>query len=432
MADIFISYGREDRDHADRLATVLERQGWSVWWDRKVLGGDTFGQTIERAMDEARCIIVLWSASSVESGWVKDEAAEGARRNVLVPVLIGDVEIPLGFRQIHAVVLDASGDVDSPAYIDLVASVEQVLRRSPGGSARLAPADAPSGGKPSAADRHRPQADDARPTARGSGTVPKSYFYGALVLGLAFATVAAWDRLKTPHAVQTIDDSTAAPIAEGSASAPAPNPGPLDPDSSAIGASTGGATSSGMVVSGTGQQLYYIFDAAGAKQLGHNFTNTPIDLFPGDYVAVLNGVRRPVRVIQGRRTALESGRVTVSGTGSTLFYVYDTTGKTSLAHAFTKASVEIFPGDYRVILNGAGMSVTVRPGRDTTIAAGRLMAPGSGSTLYYVYNAAGTTRLTHAFTNNEVELLPGEYQVELNRLRRVARVTAGQQSVVDR
>jgi 4-diphosphocytidyl-2C-methyl-D-erythritol kinase len=137
-------------------------------------------------------------------------------------------------------------------------------------------------------------------------------------------------------------------------------------------------------------------------------------------------------VAHRRRLTLESGTVTVSGSGGTLFYVHDTTGKTQLGYALTKASIEIFPGDYRVTLSGVTVPATVRAGRDTAIAAGRLMAPGSGSTLYYVYNAAGTARLTYAMTNSEVELLPGEYQVELNSVRRVARVTAGQQSVVDR
>jgi hypothetical protein len=440
MADIFISYGREDRDHADRVAAVLERQGWSVWWDRKVLGGDTFGRTIERAMDDARCIIVLWSASSVESGWVKDEAAEGARRNVLVPVLIGDVEIPLGFRQIHAVALDASGDVDSPACIDLVASVEQVLRRSPPGSARLASVGAPPARESSVADQRSPHPGGGRP-ARGSGTVPRSYLYGAVALALAFATVVIWDRLKTPRGEHTNEASltsgqsaaTAAPVPQAAtgASAPTPNPAP-DPGSSPVESGTADATQSGIVVSGKGEQLYYVFDAAGAQELSYKFTNTPTDLFPGDYVAVLNRVRRPVRVTHGRRLVLESGRVTVSGTGGTLFYVHDTTGKTELGYKFTNASIEIFPGDYRVTLNGISVPATVQPGRDTTIAAGRLMAPGSGSTLYYVYDAAGTKQLTYTFTNREVELLPGEYQVELNKVRRAVRVTAGQKSVVDR
>jgi hypothetical protein len=362
---------------------------------------------------------------------VKDEAAEGARRNILVPVLIGDVEIPLGFRQIHAVMLDASGDADAPAYDDLVASVEQVLRRSPDGSARLATADARRDREPSAADQHTPRHEDVRPATLGSGTVPKSYLYGALALALAFAAVAAWDRLKTPRAMQT-NDSTAAPASEGSASSPATHPEPPGTGSSAVAASSEESTSSGLVVSGKGQHLYYVFDGAGTKQLGYSLTNAPIDLFPGDYVVVLNGVRRPVRVAHRRRLTLESGTVTVSGSGGTLFYVHDTTGKTQLGYALTKASIEIFPGDYRVTLNGVTVPATVRPGRDTAIAAGRLMAPGSGSTLYYVYNAAGTARLTYAMTNSEVELLPGEYQVELNSVRRVARVTAGQQSVVDR
>ena len=412
MADIFISYGREDRDHADRVAAVLERQGWSVWWDRKVLGGDTFERTIERAMDDARCIIVLWSASSVESGWVKDEAAEGARRKILVPVLIGDVEIPLGFRQIHAVALDASGDVDSPACIDLVASVEQVLRRSPPGSARLATEDTPSAQESPVADQRSPHPDGGQP-ARGSGSVPRSYLYGAVALALAFATIVIWDRLKTPRGEHTNEASltsaqsaaTAAPIPDAAtgASAPAPNPGVLDPGSSPVEASTAGATSSGIVVSGKGEQLYYVFDAAGAQELSHNFTNTPADLFPGDYVAVLNRRSKTRPRDPGRRIVLESGRVTVSGTGGTLFYVHDTTGKTELAYGFTKASVEIFPGDYRVTLNGVSVPATVQPGRDTTIAAGRLMAPGSGSTLYYVYDAAGTKQLTYTFTNSDVE-----------------------------
>jgi TIR domain len=82
MADIFISYERLDRARAQRVAEALEQHGWSVWWDRKLLAGDPFDKTIQQALDVARCVIVLWSKTSVSSGWVKDEASEGAKRSI--------------------------------------------------------------------------------------------------------------------------------------------------------------------------------------------------------------------------------------------------------------------------------------------------------------------------------------------------------------
>ena len=42
MSDVFISYSRDDKDHARALADVLSAQGWSVWWDQEILGGARF------------------------------------------------------------------------------------------------------------------------------------------------------------------------------------------------------------------------------------------------------------------------------------------------------------------------------------------------------------------------------------------------------
>jgi len=46
--------------------------------------------------------MVVWSTRSVESDWVREEADEGLKREVLVPVQIDDCSIPLGFRRRHA------------------------------------------------------------------------------------------------------------------------------------------------------------------------------------------------------------------------------------------------------------------------------------------------------------------------------------------
>src|SRR5262249_46783184 len=90
-----------------------------------------FDKAIEQALETARCVIVLWSKASVSSNWVKDEAHEGAKRRILVPVLIDEVQIPIGFRRIHAVRLVHSKDYSlSSECRELRDSVSDLLGRA--------------------------------------------------------------------------------------------------------------------------------------------------------------------------------------------------------------------------------------------------------------------------------------------------------------
>ena len=99
MSDVFISYAREDLERVRLLATALESRGWSVWWDRRIVAGQTFDQIIERELESAKCVVVVWSKDSIESEWTKNEATVASERNVLVPALLDDVRIPLEFRR---------------------------------------------------------------------------------------------------------------------------------------------------------------------------------------------------------------------------------------------------------------------------------------------------------------------------------------------
>jgi len=101
MADIFLSYAREDMNRAEALAAALESRGWSVWWDRRIPAGKDFNAHLQEELDAARCIVVLWSKASTASQFVRDEAGEGLDGR-LVPVLIEHVKQPLGFRQLQA------------------------------------------------------------------------------------------------------------------------------------------------------------------------------------------------------------------------------------------------------------------------------------------------------------------------------------------
>jgi tetratricopeptide (TPR) repeat protein len=116
MADIFVSYASEDRDRIRKLVTILEAEGWQVWWDRDLVVGPEYDDAIEKALGESSCVIVAWSKHAIKSRWVRDEANEGSERDVLVPVIIDDVQPPLGFRSAQTADLtgwpDRTGELD--------------------------------------------------------------------------------------------------------------------------------------------------------------------------------------------------------------------------------------------------------------------------------------------------------------------------------
>src|SRR6185369_16482362 len=129
MSDIFISYAREDRATAQAIAAALEAQGWSVWWDRSIPPGRSFDQVIEEALNAAKCVVVLWSRSSIGSDWVKTEAAEGLARKVLVPVRIEEINLPLEFRRLQTVDLSRwKGDSSDAELGQLLQAIASLLK----------------------------------------------------------------------------------------------------------------------------------------------------------------------------------------------------------------------------------------------------------------------------------------------------------------
>lgn len=132
MTDIFISYASEDRARAGQFAAAFEARGWAVWWDRRIVPGQAFDAAIEQALEAAKCVVVLWSPDSAASEWVKNEAAVGAERGVLVPAMIAPVKLPLEFRRKQTADLtDWRGAADHPGFASLCAAVEPLLGEAP-------------------------------------------------------------------------------------------------------------------------------------------------------------------------------------------------------------------------------------------------------------------------------------------------------------
>src|SRR5262249_16220014 len=95
MADIFISYKREDRDRAEALARFLEQKNYSVWWDTSLQAGEVFTDVIKQEIDQATKAIVLWSKVAGESVWVRAEAARAMQQKKLVAARLDDCELPM-------------------------------------------------------------------------------------------------------------------------------------------------------------------------------------------------------------------------------------------------------------------------------------------------------------------------------------------------
>jgi hypothetical protein len=133
MADIFISYARKDENKVRMLAEALEAHGLSVWWDLKIRTGERFDDRIEQMIEEAKCVIVVWSIHSKRSKYVKDEAAFADKLCKLVPVAIEKVEPPLRFHRIQTQQLsDWDGSDYFPPFQKLVNDIAAYTKAEKG------------------------------------------------------------------------------------------------------------------------------------------------------------------------------------------------------------------------------------------------------------------------------------------------------------
>lgn len=131
MHDIFLSYSTKDRDRLKPLFQALAQQGWSVFWDHQSIHtGENWHRKIEEAINNSRCVVVVWSKHSIQSEWVLEEASRGKARNVLLPIRIDAIESPFGFGMRQAGDFTGwNGKGDHPAFIELAAQIYGLLGR---------------------------------------------------------------------------------------------------------------------------------------------------------------------------------------------------------------------------------------------------------------------------------------------------------------
>src|SRR6516165_4155730 len=118
MADIFLSYNREDQATAQRFAEAFEAQGFSVWWDVTLRSGEAYDQVTEEALRTAKAVVVLWSKRSVTSRWVRAEATLANRNGTLHAAMIVTGDLPIMFELTQTAELShRRGDAADKAWL---------------------------------------------------------------------------------------------------------------------------------------------------------------------------------------------------------------------------------------------------------------------------------------------------------------------------
>ncbi len=128
MADIFVSYSRQDKARVAPLVAAFEAAGWSVWWDPEIAPGEEFDSLISRELASAKSLVVVWTPFSVDSRWVRGEARDAADRGVLFPVRFENAKPPIDFRAVHTTDLDGwDNNADSAPFKSLRKALEGKL-----------------------------------------------------------------------------------------------------------------------------------------------------------------------------------------------------------------------------------------------------------------------------------------------------------------
>jgi hypothetical protein len=139
MTRIFVSYAREDKDRVAKIVAFAGSIVDEVWWDDRLVAGESFTEETERRLNEADFVVVVWTPHSVRSKWVLDEAAVGRDAGKLIPLSFDGQAPPLGFRHVHCTDFsDWKGDSEDRCALAL----KEALTRGAKSSFEPAPAAA--------------------------------------------------------------------------------------------------------------------------------------------------------------------------------------------------------------------------------------------------------------------------------------------------
>jgi TIR domain-containing protein len=140
---VFIAHKSQDKRRIRPVVEQLLKRGLFVWIDnpedfvpplahknlRRLRGGQNFRNRIPEYVNEAGCVLVIWSELSVKSTNVCGEAKRALAQDKLVPIRIDRVELPYGFDDLKTADLTEKLDahlLDPLQELELEAVIEDI------------------------------------------------------------------------------------------------------------------------------------------------------------------------------------------------------------------------------------------------------------------------------------------------------------------
>jgi hypothetical protein len=132
--DVFVSYAHADAAWVMAFAKRLQAEGLRVAYDQEFFqAGDLLVSRVEAAIRESAHGILVFSAASVASKWVRQEYATMMQRSIesgtrFIPVIIEDAELPEFARTRYGVDFR---NVSAAQYDELIAGIVKAARTRP-------------------------------------------------------------------------------------------------------------------------------------------------------------------------------------------------------------------------------------------------------------------------------------------------------------
>ena len=133
MGDVFFSYKREDKHRVQLFFLELQKAGFKVAWDQKILTGEAWENWIFDQLIAAKAVVVFWSHDSINSEYVRKEARLAHDGKKLIPVFIDRLSPIekgrlLGFDGLqHAELIDWKGNTEDIAWQEFIKAIERVI-----------------------------------------------------------------------------------------------------------------------------------------------------------------------------------------------------------------------------------------------------------------------------------------------------------------